>query len=167
MPELNTVEFNQACDVLFDALNVVIVDAMQAGGPQWAERQRCARRGRAHLVHQEGAEQKIFDKPGGKQQLIDEGKAEKTFTLTMPKPVALAKRATRKRPPTGRPRGGPPHTLWKKGAPSPNPGGRPALFAELREAAQVDGPASIRKLAEIRDIRKRRILRRSPRRTVC
>jgi hypothetical protein len=63
----------------------------------------------------------------------------------------MAKRAARRKPPTGRPRGGPPHTLWKKGAPSPNPGGRPALFAELREAAQLEGPASIRKLAEIRD----------------
>jgi hypothetical protein len=41
--------------------------------------------------------------------------------------------------------------LWKPGAPSPNPGGRPKLFTELREAAQREGPASIRKLAEIRD----------------
>jgi hypothetical protein len=63
----------------------------------------------------------------------------------------MAKRATRKRPPTGRPRGGPPHTLWKKGAPSPNPGGRPAVFAEVREAAQKEGLACIQTLVAIRD----------------
>jgi hypothetical protein len=64
----------------------------------------------------------------------------------------MAKRATaRKRGPTGRPRGGPPHTLWKKGAPSPNPGGRPALFVEVREAAQKEGLACIETLVAIRD----------------
>jgi 2,4-dienoyl-CoA reductase-like NADH-dependent reductase (Old Yellow Enzyme family) len=41
--------------------------------------------------------------------------------------------------------------LWKKGGPSPNPGGRPALFAEVRQAAQEQGLASIKKLVDIRD----------------
>jgi hypothetical protein len=65
--------------------------------------------------------------------------------------MTMAKRATRPRTIASRPRGGPPHTLWKKGAPSPNPGGRPALFAEVREAAQKQGLASIQTLVEIRD----------------
>jgi hypothetical protein len=64
----------------------------------------------------------------------------------------VAKRSTAAKPrTTGRRRGGPPHTLWKPGGPSPNPGGRPALFAEVREAAQQQGIASIQKLVDIRD----------------
>jgi hypothetical protein len=51
------------------------------------------------------------------------------------------------------PRRGTPSGLVRigKGAPSPNPGGRPAVFAEIRATAQLEGPACIKKLVEIRD----------------
>jgi hypothetical protein len=38
--------------------------------------------------HAQGADQKLFDRPRGREELIAAGKAEKTFVLTIPPPNA-------------------------------------------------------------------------------
>jgi hypothetical protein len=40
---------------------------------------------------------------------------------------------------------------WKKGGPSPNPGGRPKIPPELRDAARAEALGSIQTLVALRD----------------